>query len=84
MGRSDLGSSSRDRLAPMSPRGGKRPGSGRKPTADPRVPFPVRVRASVLAACEVAADVAGVELGKWIEAKLRKAAGIKGSSKRNG
>lgn len=60
----------------MSPRGGHRPGAGRKPVNDPRVVFPVRVRMSILAACELCADMAGVSLRDWLEAKLRKAAGM--------
>lgn len=68
----------------MSPRGGYRPGAGRKREADPRVVFPVRIRASILAACELCADVAGVALETWLEAKLRKAAGMKALAKKEG
>lgn len=61
----------------MSPRGGRRPGSGAKPRGDE--PMPEIVRASVTAAqlwwAQHLADHAGLTLAEWIRSLIDRAAG---------
>lgn len=61
----------------MSPRGGYRPGAGRKPAGDPRsAHLHVRVSGEKLAAWREAAARAGVGMTEWVEAALDRAAAL--------